>query len=248
MSVDEYADRFEHIRLTRQDGVLEVALHSDGGPLVWGAGVHAELPAAFAAIASDERNRVVLLTGTGDDFCAQADASMLELTRTARGWGRIHREGRALIESLLGIEVPVIAAVNGPARVHAEIAILADVVLAAEHAYFQDVMHVRRGVVPGDGVQVVWPMLLGPNRGRYFLLTGEKIPAAEARALGIVGEVLAPAALMPRARELAAGLAGNTLTMLRHTRMALVGRLRRELVDATSHGLALEALASLEET
>jgi enoyl-CoA hydratase/carnithine racemase len=107
-------------------------------------------------------------------------------------WEHIYDEGVALLENLLAIPVPVIAAVNGPALIHAEIAVLSDIVLAAEHAEFADLAHVPGGPVPGDGVQTLWPMLLGPNRGRYFLLTGQRISAQEALRLSVVGEVLEP--------------------------------------------------------
>jgi enoyl-CoA hydratase/carnithine racemase len=91
----------------------------------------------------------------------------------------------------------------------------------------------------------VWPMLLGPNRGRYFLLTGQRLSAAEALRLGVVGEVLAAEDLMPRARALAAQLAALPTRLLRHTRTVLVRDLRRRLRDEIDLGLAVEALATL---
>src|ERR1700729_1709504 len=103
---------------------------------------------------------------------------------------KIYLEGKRLLDNLLNIDVPVIGAVNGPARIHAELAVLSDIVLAAETAVFQDAAHMPNGVVPGDGVHVVWPLLLGPNRGRYFLLTGQRLSADEAQAAGVVSEVL----------------------------------------------------------
>jgi enoyl-CoA hydratase/carnithine racemase len=139
----------------------------------------------------------------------------------------------------------VIAAVKGPATIHAELAVLSDIVLAAEHAEFADLAHGPTGVVPGDGVHTVWPMLLGPNRGRYFLLTGQRLSAQEALRLGVVGEVLPAEQLMPRARQLAAQLASLPVRMLRYTRMLLVRDLRKRLRDELEVGLALEALAMI---
>ena len=86
--------------------------------------------------------------------------------------------------NLLEIEVPVIGAVNGPATIHAEIPVMSDIVLASQTATFQDAPHFPRGVVPGDGVHVVWPLLLGQNRGRYFLLTGQTLSAHRGNGLG----------------------------------------------------------------
>jgi enoyl-CoA hydratase/carnithine racemase len=76
-------------------------------------------------------------------------------------------------------------------------------VLAAEDAYFQDAPHPAFGIVPGDGVHVLWPEVIGEIRGRYFLLSGQKLSAAEAKAYGAVNEVISSEALLPRARELA---------------------------------------------
>jgi enoyl-CoA hydratase/carnithine racemase len=147
----------------------------------------------------------------------------------------------ALLDNLLAIPVPV----NGPALIHAEIAVLSDIVLAAEHAVFSDLAHIPGGAVPGDGVQTVWPMLLGPNRGRYFLLTGERLSAQEALRLGVVGEVLPAGDLLPRARALAHQLAALPVPTLRHTRMVLVRHLRQRLRDELGLGLAVEALAMI---
>ncbi len=88
----------------------------------------------------------------------------------------------------MDIDVPIIAAVNGPAIVHAEIAVLSDIVLAAESATFADAAHFPHGTVSGDGAHLVWPLLLGPNRGRYFLYTGQRLDASTALELGVVSD------------------------------------------------------------
>ena len=186
----------------------------------------------------------MILTGTGDSFIAAADPeeSYPEANLSAM-WPRIHDEGVALLINLLAVPVPMIAAVNGPALIHAELAVLCDIVLAADTAEFADLAHIPGGAVPGDGVHTVWPMLLGPNRGRYFLLTGERIAAEEARRLGVVGEVLPMADLLARAHALAGQLAQLPTMVLRHTRAVLTRDLRRRMLDELPFGLAHEALA-----
>lgn len=249
MELNEYADKYTCIRFERTAGVLEMTLHTRGGPALWGTSrtsLHAELGPAFADLSRDPENKVVLLAGTGDTFIADADPQEhFDEPDMARMWERIHEEGLALLHNLLAVPVPMIAAVNGPALIHAELAVLADIVLAANGAEFADLAHVPQGAVPGDGVHVVWPMLLGPNRGRYFLLTGERIGAEEAQRLGVVGEVVAPEALLDRAREHARRLAALPTAMLRHTRSLLVRELRRRMFDELSSGLAHEGLAIL---
>lgn len=244
------SEPYATINLARtDDGVLELTLHTRGGEAMWGTSegsLHNELGLAFAAIARDPRNKVLILTGTGYSFIAAMDRQERAAEATlAALWPRIYAEGIALLENLLAVPVPVIAAVNGPALIHAEIAVLSDIVLAAEHAEFADLAHIPNGTVPGDGVHTVWPMLLGPNRGRYFLLTGQRINAQEALRLGVVGEVLLADQLLPRARELAHQLARLPVQTLRHTRRLLVRHLRKRLSEELDAGLAAEALATL---
>lgn len=246
----DYAEKYHGIRFARDAaGVLEMTLHTRGGPALWGTSLnslHTELGDAFLDVGRDPENRVVILTGTGDSFIAGMDAEEhAPETSLAAMWPRIYDEGVALLRNLLDIPVPMIAAVNGPALIHAELAVLADIVLAAPTAEFADLAHMPSGTVPGDGVHTVWPMLLGPNRGRYFLLTGERIPADEAKRLGVVAEVLPADRLLPRARELAGGLARHSPHALRYTRSILIRDLRRRLNDELASGLAHEALATL---
>jgi enoyl-CoA hydratase/carnithine racemase len=250
MDLDEYANKFSTAAISREDdGVLTVRLHSKGDSLWWGARPHRELPELFSAIASDRDNRVVVITGTGESFIEireSAGIDALPKGRTnATNWDQTIFEGNRLVNSLLDIEVPVIAAVNGPVSIHSEIAVLADVVLCTEKTYFQDRAHFPLGMVPGDSMQVVWPMLLGPNRGRAFLLTGRLLHADEAERLGVVAEVLDGEALMPRAVELASHLATHNPVLLRNTRHVLVRPIGRAMADDLHTGLALEALASL---
>lgn len=245
-SLEDYARRYRNLAFERRDGVLECRLHSDGGPLRWGAqtdSVHAQLGPAFADVARDPGNRVVILTGTGDSFCAAMNPAEMPTKDEDGKWSRVMREGREMLMNLMNIEVPVIAAVNGPALIHAELAVLADIVLAAETAEFADHAHFPHGVVPGDGVQTVWPMLIGVNRARYFLLTGQRLDAREALALGVVSEVLPAEALLERARAIAHDLAAKPLVALRYTRAVLTQNIKRRLLDELGHGLALEGLA-----
>jgi enoyl-CoA hydratase/carnithine racemase len=242
---ENYRDKYENLRMKRENGILEVALHTRGDPLVFNGYVHEALVHAFRDIGDDPDNHVVILTGTGNEFCAQISPEGFDFF-TPTGYDKVLREGTKILENILGIEVPMIAAINGPVTAHSEYALLCDIVLAAEGAYFQDAPHAAFGIVPGDGLHVVWPEVIGEIRGRYFLLSGQKLSAAEAKEYGAVNEVVPPEALLPRAWELARHLKKQNPLTLRYTRMALSTRFRRRLQESLSYGLALEGISAAQ--
>ncbi|MEM9177541.1 MAG: enoyl-CoA hydratase/isomerase family protein [Myxococcota bacterium] len=241
----DYFDRYPTIAFERDDaGVLVMRLHSDGGPVVYSHQHHSDWSRAFRDVAMDRGNRVVIFTGSGDAFCDRFGPQR-SIARPS-DWDAIYTEGKQMLRDLLEIPVPVIGAVNGPATIHAELVLLSDVTLSSESAVFQDEPHVGYATVPGDGVHVFWLDWLGTNRGRYFLLTGQRLSATEAQTLGVVNEVLAPDDLLPRAHALAAQLARLPDLTLRYTRTLLTQRLKRLLDEGIGHGLALEGLGALE--
>jgi enoyl-CoA hydratase/carnithine racemase len=246
-SLPDYADTYAYARLHRTDGVLEVTLHTDGDSLQWGELVRRELCRLFADIGADPDNRVVILTGTGDVFCTEYQKHGYTDSSTPASRDKNYWEGKHVLRNLVAIEVPVIAAVNGPAHLRAEIPAMCDVVLAAESTSFRD-PHFRDERVPGDGVHVVWPLLLGLNRARYFQLTGRIMSADEALQLGVVAEVLPRDRLMKRAREIARELAGASTLQLRYTRVLMNRQLAAALESELGYGLALESLSALDGT
>jgi enoyl-CoA hydratase/carnithine racemase len=188
----------------------------------------------------------VLLTGTGDSFIAALDKSWVG-EMTPLKWEEIYRNGKRLLGSLLDVEVPMIAAVNGPALIHSEYLLTCDILLASDNSAFQDLPHLNNNVAPTDGVHVLWPHVLGPGRGRYFLLTQQKLDAAQALALGVCQEVLPRERLMARAREIATKLASQPTATLRYARFGLTQRLKRLVVDDLAVGLAVESLSALHK-
>ena len=241
----EYSQRYDNVELTRAEGILQVTVHTGGGSLVWTSTAHDELAYCFGDIACDRDNKVVILTGKGESFCNEIDFGTFNLS-TPHDWDEIIFEGQRLLTNLLSIEVPVIAAVNGPVTNHPEIPVMCDIVLAADTATFQDGPHFPSGIVPGDGAHVVWPHVLGSNRGRYFLLTGQELDAKTALEFGAVNEVLPGDALLPRARELAQVIAAKPLLARRYARTVLTRELKRLMQADLGFGLAHEALAAID--
>lgn len=243
---EDYAQKYQNIRMRREDGILELTLHTEGKPLRWGRLPHAELEEAFHNIARDRNNQIVIMTGVDDEFSGpvpEPEANRAYHRMDAIGWGELGWESKGLLTNLLAIDVPMIAAVNGPAARHAELPLMCDIVLAADTASFQDSAHFVGGLVPGDGMHVVMPMLMGLNRGRYFLFTGQVIGAAEAKAMGLVGEVMPRERLLLRAWELARVILRQPELNRRYTRTLLTEPLRRQINELLPYGLALEGLA-----
>ena len=243
---EDYCDKYANLSMRRDEGILEITLGTDGGPLQWGRQAHAELEEAFLNIGRDRQNQVVIMTGTGDEFSgpvAEAEANRAAHKQTADEWLELGWESNRLLSNLLAIDVPMISAVNGPAARHAELPVMCDIVLAAENASFQDSAHYSGGLVPGDGGHVVFPMIMGLNRGRYFLLTGQVLGARQAMDYGLVNEVLPQEDLLPRAWELAREIMRQPEMNRRYTRLLLTEQLRRQLQELLPYGLALEGLA-----
>ena len=129
--LEQYRDKYKHIRMRREDGVLEVTVHSNGGPLRWGREPHAELEEAFLMIGRDRENQIVILTGTGAEFSgpvAEPKANMAYHHMPADDWGELGWESNNLLTNMLAIDVPMISAVNGPAARHAELPVMCDIV------------------------------------------------------------------------------------------------------------------------
>ena len=156
-------------------------------------------------IGRDHENKVVVLTGFDGNFF---DIPRPSATRAAPPWDArlwetvLYRVPRSML-AFLDMPTLLIGAANGPATLHAEYLLLCDIVVAAESAVFEDRPHFASNAVPGDGVNVVWPLLLGWNRGRDFLLTGGRLSAWEAKELGLVREVVPDSELLGRCHELA---------------------------------------------
>jgi enoyl-CoA hydratase/carnithine racemase len=250
MRFEEYRERYENVRMERTDGVLEMHFHTEGGPLRWGhiGGAHAEFAEAFADVARDRENQVVIMTGTGDRFSGPVASQETFPKADPVDWDVILRNGLTLTNSLLAIDALVISCVNGPALRHPEIPLLADIVLAAPEAAFQDSAHFPNRTTPGDGVNFIFPLLMGLNRGRYFLLTGRTLEAQEALDLGLVNELHPREELLPRARELAAELMRQNPLVRRYTRMLFTQQLKKTALDLLGFGLALEGLAAVHES
>ena len=202
-------DRYQTILIEkRASGVAIATLNRPEKLNAINARMHTELTTLTLDAEDDPDVKVLLVTGAGRAFCAGGDFGSQQ-SSPVTGGGQTMREARQLVDNLLDCSKPVISAVNGYAMgLGANFALLADVVVAAREATFADT-HVRMGIGAGDGGQVIWPLLMGVNRAKYFLMTGDRVSAEEAERLGLVNFVVEDAELMPKALAIAERLASG---------------------------------------
>jgi enoyl-CoA hydratase/carnithine racemase len=247
MATPTYFTRYENLQMTRDDdGVLLVRLHTDGGPITFTGQTHEDLPRALEDIALDAGNRAMVLTGTGDAFMDQIDGPSLGEIFKPAVWEKTRAEGAKVLQRLVELPLPVVGVANGPAIIHSEYLLLADIHIASERATYADFPHPAFGITGGDGVQVVWEEVVGTARAKWLLWTGETISAQTAREWGVVSEVVPHEQAVERGLEIARGLAARPALYRTLQKQTLNRNLRRRIVQDVPFGMALEGLTAAD--
>jgi enoyl-CoA hydratase/carnithine racemase len=235
----EYAERFrDHFVLHRRDGIIELRMHTEGGPAVMSLPLHNALGQVLLDVGADPRNEVIILTGTGDTWISGLDPRSFDrpyrqLPSDAQY--EIYYDGIKLLENLVfAVDVPTIGAINGPGY-HHELALLCDLTLCSDNTIFRDT-HFRNGAVPGDGQHMAFQELVGLKRSAFALLVGEPVDAQQALDIGLVNEVLPADELLPRARQLAEAIMTQPRTTRRMTHAILQRPWKRRLVHDLAFG------------
>ena len=217
-------DRYEGFALRferNEPGVLEVVF--DGPNLnAVDARVHADLPDVFRAIDRDPEVRAVIVRGAGKAFSAGGSFEVVEeLSRSHAGRMRVMREARDLVYSVVNCSKPIVSAIHGPAvGAGLVVAMCADISIAARTAKIVD-GHTRLGVAAGDHASMVWPLLCGMAKAKYYLLTCEKLTGEEAERIGLVSLCVDDDKLLDTARGVARGLAGGAQEAIQLTKQSL---------------------------
>ena len=186
------------------------------------AAMHLKLTTVWQELADDETVRAVVITGAGTTFCGGGDRGGWDQLRNDRAYRRRRMaEARNLLLNMLRCELPLVAAVNGPAvGVGCTIALAADVLVMSPTSYLAD-PHVSSGIVAGDGGALLLPLLVGLPLARQVLYMGRRIDAETAQRVDLASDIVSEESLLPRALEIAATLAAQPPEALRDTKRAV---------------------------
>jgi enoyl-CoA hydratase/carnithine racemase len=242
-----YFSAYRSLNMRRNaEGILIVTFHSNGGPLKFTAQDHTQFVDAFYHIAQDRANKIVIITGAGGEFIPDIDFSSFGNVADPEVWSQVHDEGVQILENLVNIRVPVIAAVEGHANVHSEYALLANVIVAGESATFNDVPHFAGGIVPGDGIFTTWSYRAGAGRAEAFLLNPHPVTSRTAQEWGVVAEVVPDGQTLARAQELAALYLKKPEVTRRNTRAHFIHPLKERIIREVGYGLSLEGASAAD--
>ncbi|CAG4894818.1 enoyl-CoA hydratase/isomerase family protein [Paraburkholderia saeva] len=228
---DFYAG-YHALRLRRHShGILEVVMSGEGanksGLATADAHMHRELADIWRDIDRDPEVRVAVIRGEGKGFSAGGDLGLVEQMATDFDVRtRVWREARDLVYNVINCSKPVVSAMHGPAVGAGLVAgLLADISIAAKSARIID-GHTRLGVAAGDHAAIVWPLLCGMAKAKYYLMLCEPVSGEEAERIGLVSLAVDENDLLPKAFEVAQKLASGSQTAIRWTKYALNNWLR----------------------
>jgi len=237
---DLYA-RYQRLAFDRPaPGVLRVSMNNPERLNAADAVMHAELADIWLDVGRDEETRAVILTGVGRAFSAGGDFDMIEaIMDDFETRARVMREARAMVHNLIDCSKPVVSAMRGPAVGAGLVCgLLADISIATPEARIID-GHTRLGVAAGDHAAIVWPLLCGMAKAKYYLLLCETLTGAEAERIGVISLVVPDAELDAKALAVAEKLASGAQRAIGWTKHALNNWLR-------SAGPAFDASLALE--
>jgi enoyl-CoA hydratase len=243
----DYSD-YQHILFEyREPNILWVTLNR---PEVLNAAdqrLHTELVALWDTVEKDQKAEVIVVTGAGRAFSAGGDLKMVEdAYQNYNEIIRILDEARELVYNMLQCKKPIVSAINGPAvGAGLVVALLADISIAAENARLAD-GHVRMGVAAGDHAAVIWPLLCGMAKAKYYLMTSDFVSGKEAERMGLVSLCVPDEELLDKVMAVATTLATGPRHAIRFTKRAL----NQWLLQAGpifDYSLALEMLGFFSE-
>ncbi len=239
-------DDYQHLAFRRDGRVLTIVMNRPEVKNAANVRMHNELSRVFADAGRDPDSDIVVLTGAGDAFSSGGDIrAMRDKIADRTLWNDTVDEARALFYSILDLDKPLIARINGAATgLGATLAVYADVSIAADTAVIGD-PHVKVGLVAGDGGALMWPMLIGFQRAKELLMLGDNIDATEAARLGLITHVVPAAELDARVDALVARLGKLPPFAMRGTKKAINHTLKQMALATFEYGVSLETQSQL---
>lgn len=240
---------FEHYSLltfSREGRVLTITMNRPDMLNAVNHQLHEEMARVFFDAADDPDSDVVVLTGAGRAFSAGGDFEWLD--NQAKGdrvpFVNEAKTMRRIVMGILDCPKPVIAKVNGDAMgFGASVALLCDIVIAAEHARFAD-PHVKLGLVAGDGGALIWPQLIGFGKAKHYLLTGDAIDAIDAERCNLISFAVPAETIDEYVANYAQKLARGAQTAIRYTKSVTNIALRQLFSSVFEASVAYEGLAT----
>lgn len=204
-----------------------------------------EMRSIWDDLADDPAVNVILLTGAGKYFSVGGDVKMM----SERPGGDVLEEGevhdpmisRRLVNRQLECDKPIICAINGDCvGLAATHALLCDITVMSEDARIGDSHVNKAGLVAGDGSTVIWPLLIGVNKAKEYLMRGTLINGREAERIGLVNHCVAAADVLATARQIAQELADGPTWAIRWTKLSLNQILKDRANRLMEASMALE--------
>lgn len=241
MYVSSLADLPDELSFEQRERVGVVTLNRPRRLNAVNEPLHDALADVWSLVQRETEVRAVILAGAGDAFSAGGDINWFsELSEDRELCRRTLEQGKRIIDEMLRFPLPVVAAVNGAATgLGCSLAVLSDVVLMADDAYYAD-PHVSVGLVAGDGGAAAWPVMMSLLKAKEYLFTGDRIPADEAVRLGLANRVVPRAALEDEAMALANRLAASPPQAIQATKRALNLHLERAMRGVIEYAFAAE--------
>ncbi len=244
--VDASYAGFEHLRFGKpKAGVLLITIDRPDVLNAANERLHRELSEVWAVVDADDSVAVSVITGAGRAFSAGGDLAMVEKMTDDHGavveqW----RDANAVVEEILASVKPIVSAINGVAvGAGLAVALLADVSIIAESARLSD-GHARLGVAAGDHAALIWPLLCGMAKAKYYLMTADFVTGPEAERIGLVTRCVADDDVLTEALAVAERLALQSRTAVQWTKRAL-NQWLKAASPAFGESLALEMLGFL---
>jgi enoyl-CoA hydratase len=226
-AMTDYA-QYQHLLFERKEhGVLLITINRPEVYNATDARLHWELSRVWLDIGDDAATRVVVITGAGSAFSAGGDLDMIaSYNKNMYIVSQVMKEAGDIVYNMLNLDKPVISAINGVAvGAGLAVALLADISIISETARLTD-GHLRLGVAAGDHAMIIWPLLCGMAKAKYYLLTADFIDGKEAERIGLVSMCAPAEQVLPRALEVANRLATGSQLAIRWTKRALNNWLR----------------------